>query len=118
MYFAKVARYINEHRKLALQSKPYGFENLTKFYTNVEFPPAYDKWSTQLVCLYVIQFIGAFMFGSMVSCISSIVIYKLIPQILLGFIFGILSFIISILLYVNYMKEQDLKLGVQDAKKK
>lgn len=112
VYFAKTARYINEHRKLALNHKPFGFENTTSFYTNTSFPPAYDMWSTQLVCFYVIQLVSAFMFGAMIYCISAITFDKELEYYLTGIAGGIISIIVNFWIYISYMKKQDKKFGI------
>lgn len=115
VYFAKVARYINEHRQLSLKYNPYGFENVTKFYTNIDFPPAFDKWSTQLVCLYVIQFVSAFIFGAMIYCIISNIFEQSLIHYITGLIGGMLSILINLLIYIPYMKDQDEKIGIKPA---
>ena len=111
VYYSKVARYLNEYRKFAMDCKPYGFQNSTKFYTNTEFPPAFDPLSTQLVCLYVIQLVSAFMFGAMLYCISKFFFDNSILQNLSGVVAGVLSLVINLLIHVNYMKKEDKKLG-------
>jgi len=111
VYYAKTARYINEHRKLALKHKPFGFENATRFYTNTNFPPAFDKWSTQLVCFYVIQLVSAFMFGAMIYCISAMCFEKVVVHYLSGIIGGIISILLNFWIYISYMKKQDNQLG-------
>ena len=110
VYYAKTARYINEHRKLALKHKPFGFENSTSFYTNTSFPPAFDKWSTQLVCFYVIQLVSAFMFGAMIYCISAILFEKDLTNYLIGIAGGMISIILNFWIYISYMKKKDNKL--------
>lgn len=115
VYFAKVARYINEHRKFAFDSKPAGFKNVSKFYTSPDFPRAFDTWSTQLVCLYVIQFVSAFIFGALIYSIATLKIENEFWQYGLSLIGGLISTIINLWIYISYMKKQDTKLGMPAA---
>lgn len=111
VYFSKVAKYLNEHRNFSLSIKPIGFNNHTKFYTNINYPPAFDKWSTHLVSLYVIQFISAIMFSSLSYCLFISWSKKGILIPVLSIILGILSFLINLCYNINYMKKQDEKIG-------
>lgn len=111
VYYAKVARYLNEHRGFALETKPLGFLNQTKFYTNVTFPPAFDKWSTQIVCLYVIQLVSSILFGAILYFVGIAIFDKAFLQYGLGLIGGIASVILNLWLYISYMKKQDNELG-------
>lgn len=111
VYFSKVAKYLNEHRKFSLSLKPIGFENETNFYTNPKFPPAFDKWSTHLVSLYVIQIVSSVMFSSMIFCMLLQWMNKGVLIIAISVIMGILSFILNLWIYIRYMKEQDNKIG-------
>lgn len=111
VYYAKVARYINEHRNFALTCKPLNFQNLTGFYTNYNFPAAFDIWSTHLVSLYVIQIIGACVFGAMMFCILYTNINNELLLLIISLVAGIISLISNLLINVTYMKRQDRKLG-------
>jgi len=46
-YYVRVARYINEQRKLFLAFKPLGFKNISRMYTN-EKQPYFSRESTQI----------------------------------------------------------------------
>lgn len=118
VYYAKVARYLNEHRGMALSSKPHGFINRSRFYTNDAFPPAFDTWSTQIVCLYVIQLVSSFMFGAMLYCLGTLFFEKVLFQYVVGVMGGIASIIINLWIYIAYMKKQDEKLGKKTAHNK
>jgi hydroxymethylpyrimidine pyrophosphatase-like HAD family hydrolase len=111
VYFSKVAKYINEHRNFSLSIKPIGFVNETKFYTNIKFPPAFDKWSTHLVSLYVIQFVSAIMFSSLIFCVLHYWFDSGVFILVFSIFGGLLSFIINLRVYIKYLKEQDNKLG-------
>jgi len=69
VYYAKAARYINEHRRFSLELKPLGFSNSSKFYTSIDEPHTFNTCSTHLVSLYVLQLISAILFGGIVFCI-------------------------------------------------
>src|SRR5438034_735849 len=47
-YFVKVARYINEQRRLFLSSRPMGFQNESEMYVSQTYPEFYDWRSSQL----------------------------------------------------------------------
>lgn len=53
-YFVKVSRYINEHRKFALDNSELCFHNVSKMWGNPEIPKNLDWGSTQLICLYLL----------------------------------------------------------------
>jgi hypothetical protein len=111
VYYSKVARYINEHRKFSLSVKPLGFNNITEFYTNTSFPPAFDIWSTHLVSLYVVQVISGIMFSAIVFSLASIFNIRPFWCYILGFSFGIVSILANLFVFVRYMKKQDNQFG-------
>ena len=115
VYFTKVARYLNEHRGFALGTRPLGFMNQTKFYTSVTFPPAFDKWSTQIVCLYVIQLVSSFMFGAMLYCLGIAIFDNIFLQYGIGLFGSLTSVILNLWIYISYMKKQDNELGMMPA---
>lgn len=53
-YFVKVSRYINEHRKVAINKNNVGFANESKMWNNPNFPKNVDWGSTQMICLYLL----------------------------------------------------------------
>lgn len=53
-YFVKVSRYINEHRKFALDNSKLCFNNISKMWNNPKMPKNLDWGSTQLICLYLL----------------------------------------------------------------
>lgn len=53
-YFVKVSRYINEHRKFALDNSKLCFNNVSKMWNTPQMPKNLDWGSTQLICLYLL----------------------------------------------------------------
>ena len=53
-YYVLVCRYINEHRKLFLEAKPLGFENVSGMYVNPAMPHYFNWGSWQLWLCYII----------------------------------------------------------------
>ena len=115
VYYSKVARYINEHREFSLGVQPIGFTNSTKFYTDKNFPPAFDIWSTHLVSLYVIQIVSGFMFSAITYCLMTIFIENILWICFLSCSFGMLSILVNLIVYIKYMKKQDKKFGIMPA---
>jgi hydroxymethylpyrimidine pyrophosphatase-like HAD family hydrolase len=111
VYYAKVARYINEHRKFSLDIKPLGFLNSSEFYTTLDFPPAFDKWSTHLVSLYVLQLISAIILGCILFCLCLLYIENDFLKYFIASMSGLASFVINIWTNIAYMKKQDNKFG-------
>ena len=58
-YYVLVCRYINEHRKLFLEAKPLGFENVSGMYVNPVMPPYFNWRSWQLWLCYIIALLNA-----------------------------------------------------------
>jgi len=63
VYFAVTARYINDHRNFFLSTTPLGFGNQSGYYTNSQYPKAFDAGSTQLLSTYTISLVSSFVFG-------------------------------------------------------
>ena len=59
VYYVLVCRYINEHRKLFLKSKPLGFENITGMYVDPSLPRYFNWQSWQLCLCYIIAGLNA-----------------------------------------------------------
>lgn len=59
VYFVVVCRYINEHRKLFLEAKPLGFENISGMYVNPALPSYFNWRSWQSWLYYIIAFLNA-----------------------------------------------------------
>jgi len=63
VYFVVVARYINEHRQLFLSSRPLGFQNISRMYTNPSQPPFFNWRSSQLCMIYIIAALNSTLLG-------------------------------------------------------
>jgi hypothetical protein len=61
-YYVRVARYINEQRKLFLAFKPLGFENISRMHTN-EKQPYFSRESTQIWLAYIIGALNSTLLG-------------------------------------------------------
>ncbi len=61
VYYVVVCRYINEHRKLFLEAKPLGFENISGMYVNPAMPPYFNWRSWQSWLCYLIASLNALM---------------------------------------------------------
>lgn len=79
MYFVKVSRYLNEHRRNVLQAHPFGFANQSQMWHNPDFPPVIDKKSTQLLCVYLFMIclflllfvsLGCLFLNAIMDCVS------------------------------------------------
>lgn len=53
-YFVKVSRYINEHRRYAINYNEIDFNNISKMWSNPAYPQNIDWGSTQMLCLYLL----------------------------------------------------------------
>ena len=107
MYYTKVARYINEHRRFSLELKPMGFSNSSKFYTSLNNPPTFNTWSTQLVSLYVLQLVSGILFGGILFCIFLQYIGNVGFTYGMASLGGLLSFAGNLWINIAYMKNQD-----------
>jgi hypothetical protein len=66
VYFAKVARYVNQIRDFYLRESHGKFEDHTNFYRNREFPPLFDPGSTQAFQIYLACALDSFLFAAVV----------------------------------------------------
>ena len=66
VYFVFVARYINEHRRLFLNRKPLGFENVSKMYINPNLPRFLDWRSSEVWLSFVIAVLNSVMLATLV----------------------------------------------------
>ena len=58
-YYVLVCRYINEQRKLFLEAKPLGFENISGMYVNAAIPRYFNWRSWQSWLCYLIALLNA-----------------------------------------------------------
>jgi hypothetical protein len=63
VYFARVARYVNEIRHLYLQKDPAGIANKAGMFDDVTFPPILDFGSTQTFQIYLVSAFDSFLFA-------------------------------------------------------
>ena len=109
-YYVLVCRYINEHRKLFLESKPLGFENISGMYVNSTIPPYFNKWSWQSWLCYIIAFFNA---GLAVLLVALLIFYLLDGCSwywwILILTIGIITALIQIGLGINYLKSCENK---------
>lgn len=72
VYFAKVARYVNEIRHLYLQKHPAGIANKAGMFDDVTFPQILDFGSTQTFQIYLVSAFDSFLFAcgiiALVAC--------------------------------------------------
>lgn len=66
VYFVRVARYINEHRRHFLRVRPLGFENITKMFDDPNYPPYFDWKSSQAWASHITAFLNSTLFGACV----------------------------------------------------
>lgn len=59
VYFVIVARYVNEHRKHFLKSKPLGFENRAKMYVSTDHPRFFNWRSGQSFQFYLLALLNS-----------------------------------------------------------
>lgn len=106
IYYTKVARYLNEHRELALRNNPSGFNNYTKFYVDYGKPKVFEKYSTQSVFLYIIQFLSSLLLGFGLYLFLSKVSTKFF-LILISIVFMCLLFGGILYFFIRYMKNYE-----------
>ena len=70
-YYVLVARYINEHRAFFLSSKPLGFENRTRMYSNPDHPPFFNWHSAQTLLMAVLSGLNSFLAATLAFLIST-----------------------------------------------
>ena len=106
VYFAVIARYINEQRGFFLSTVPLGFRNRSGYYTNFQFPKAFDAESTQLLSAYVISIVASFVAGFGSGLLAS---YLGMPEgnaILLGIAVWLITGAFEIVYAVSYLKSK------------
>lgn len=69
-YFVQTMRYINEQRQLFLKYNPLGFKNISKMYTNPQYPDFFNWSSSQAWLSHIVAFMN--------SIILSITIFLLV----------------------------------------
>ena len=106
VYFAKVARYVNEIRHLYLQKHPAQIANKANMFNDVRFPPIWDKGSTQTFQIYLVAIFDSFLFAvgviALVACLNAV--NGKTPS-LNGFWFicGLVAFVASLLIELRWI---------------
>lgn len=67
VYFVCVARYVNEHRGFFLKSKPLGFSNVSRMFTNPKRPLFFDWRSSQSFFSYLIAALNALLLSTLLN---------------------------------------------------
>lgn len=101
-YFVRTARHINELRHHVLKRKPYGFENMAKFWEDSNYPKVRDWSSTQFISLYMMSVL-AMSVGA--STVYALLRYYQITSILWPIIAAILTFVICFFIVKYVAKE-------------
>ena len=107
VYYVRVCRYINEHRKLFLEAKPLGFENVSGMYVNPAIPSYFNWLSWQSWLCYTIALLNALL-------ATLLVFYALDGcswRWALTVTFGIITTLIQIGLGIAYLKSREDKGG-------
>jgi hypothetical protein len=63
VYFVRVTRYVNEHRKVFLASKPLGFRNEAGMYNNPAEPHFFERYSSQVYFMCFLAILNSFLGG-------------------------------------------------------
>ena len=101
VYFVKVARYINLHRKFFLGFKPLGFKNCVKMYDNPKLPLYFDFNSSQLWLIYLMA-----VYNSVLIAVASYFYFNEISDVRIYFL-GIVYFIINLIIATYYLRKCD-----------
>lgn len=118
VYFTKVSRYLNEHRKLVLSEYPFGFTNETNFYTNIDFPTANNPWSTQLISLYAIQLLSCLILFIIINIVTALTLTTLLTthHYILSLVLCIAVTVSILFLCLNYTKTHSARIGAIQSK--
>jgi len=101
VYFVFCMRYINEQRGFFLSSKPLGFENKTKMYTDYKKPPFFNMLSSQSWWLYVVALLNSALLGVILYVAKQNFWQIIIPCVLVGFC--------QLVLGIYYLKTRENK---------
>ena len=107
VYYVLVCRYINEHRKLFLETKPLGFENISGMYMSPAMPPYFNWRSWQSWLFYTIASLNSLL-------ASLLILYSLGGcswRWVLTVTFGIIAGLLQIGLGIAYLKSREGKGG-------
>ena len=106
VYFAATARYINDHRNFFLSTIPIGFRNRSGYYTNYQFPKAFDRGSTQLLSAYFINVVSSFILGFGVGLLAHYLGMTAEVASILGIVVWLISGTLEIAYAVHYLQSR------------
>jgi hypothetical protein len=101
-YYVRVARYINEQRKLFLSFKPLGFENTSLMYTNAK-QPYFSRESTQIWLAYIIGALNSTLLGVLLFILLASYSYKWLIVVGVSFVL----FSVQLAITIKYLKSQE-----------
>ena len=101
-YYVRVARYINEQRKLFLAFKPLGFENISRMYID-EKQPYFSRESSQIWLAYIIGALNSTLLGVLLFILLASYSYKWLTVI--GVSFALFS--VQLAITIKYLKSQE-----------
>lgn len=95
VYFVVVARYVNEHRKHFLKSKPLGFENRAKMYVSTDHPRFFNWRSGQSFQFYLLSLLN--------SIVGTCILAPYVPLCcdVLAFILALSAQLLAAILYLR-----------------
>ncbi len=99
--FVFCMRYINEQRGFFLSSKPLGFENKSKMYTDYKKPPFFNMLSSQSWWLYVVALLNSALLGVILYMAKQNFWQIIIPCVLIG--------LSQLVLGILYLKSRENK---------
>jgi len=103
-YYVRATRYINEQRKLFLALKPFGFENISRMYTNPK-QPYFSRESSQIWLAYIIGALNSTLLGVLLFIIFVTRSY----QWLLVIAGSLVLLIAQVAITIAYLKSQENK---------
>jgi len=114
VYFAVTARYINDQRKFFLSSKPIGFGNQSRYYTDPSQPKAFDAGSTQLLSTYVISLVGALVLAAGIGIFAQYIGVPTVLAVLLGLVVWLVTSLATIGYAILYLRSKRDTSASQD----
>ena len=91
-YFVMMSHYLKKKKKNVLKEHPFGFANQSKMWCDPDFPPIFDKNSTQMLCVYLFAFCLVLLLFVSLSCLFLNTNYGLCVAIGLTLIIGLICF--------------------------
>jgi hypothetical protein len=115
VYFAKVARYVNEIRHLYLEKRPAGIANKADMFNKVAFPAILDFASTQTFQIYLVSAFDSFLFASGIIALVAFRVTANRGEVSVNWSWGVLGFVASLLTELGlifvywHLKESETK---------